>query len=182
MNHHLRLPDDGRKVEAAVVCAGAFGRFSLTQGCRMSLMDARIAFDRDARTAAAGLAAAGVPAREIAVCATESEAWAAWERGDSIAIGDLENVRNLPFDVLVEASGQLEAGAVAALPAIQRGKHVPLVSKEADSVVGAWLAATACGKGMVCTPVDGDQPSLLIDLVTWAEMLGLEIIAAGASA
>jgi predicted homoserine dehydrogenase-like protein len=36
-------------------------------------------------------------------------------------------------------------------------------------------------KGVVVTPVDGDQPSLLIALVTWAEVLGLEIIAAGKS-
>jgi predicted homoserine dehydrogenase-like protein len=31
------------------------------------------------------------------------------------------------------------------------------------------------------TPVDGDQPSLLIGLATWAEVVGLEIIAAGKS-
>ena len=31
------------------------------------------------------------------------------------------------------------------------------------------------------TPVDGDQPSLLIALASWAEVLGLEIIAAGKS-
>jgi hypothetical protein len=36
-------------------------------------------------------------------------------------------------------------------------------------------------KGVVVTPVDGDQPSLLIGLVSWAEVLGLEIIAAGKS-
>ena len=35
--------------------------------------------------------------------------------------------------------------------------------------------------GVICTPVDGDQPSLLIDLVTWAEVLGMDIIAAGKS-
>jgi predicted homoserine dehydrogenase-like protein len=43
------------------------------------------------------------------------------------------------------------------------------------------LAAQAQAKGLVCTPVDGDQPSLLIDLVTWAETLGMEILAAGKS-
>jgi predicted homoserine dehydrogenase-like protein len=90
-------------------------------------------------------------------------------------------VLHLPFDILVEASGQPEAGAVMAMAAIGHGKHVALVSKEVDSVVGPLLAARAEAKGLVCTPVDGDQPSLLIDLVTWAETLGLEIIAAGKS-
>jgi len=39
----------------------------------------------------------------------------------------------------------------------------------------------AAERGLVVTPVDGDQPSLLIGLVTWAEVLGLEILAAGKS-
>lgn len=147
----------------------------------MTLMGARIAVDRDASTAAAGLAAAGVPAREIAICSTALEARTAWERGDSVATGRLDAVLDLPFDVLVEASGQPEAAASAALAAIRRGQHVALVSKEADSVFGPWLAAEAAANGVVCTPVDGDQPSLLIDLVTWAETLGLDIIAAGKS-
>lgn len=179
MNHHLRFPPGSRRVEAAVVGAGAFGRSFLAQGRRMALMGARIAVDRDATLAAAGLAAAGVPAGAIVSCSTAAEARAAWEAGHCIATGSLDDVLELPFDVLVEASGQPEPAAVAALAAIEHGKHVALVSKEADSVVGPWLAAQAAAAGLVCTPVDGDQPSLLIDLVTWAETLGLEIIAAG---
>jgi predicted homoserine dehydrogenase-like protein len=31
------------------------------------------------------------------------------------------------------------------------------------------------------TPVDGDQPSLLMGLATWAEMLGFTMVAAGKS-
>jgi hypothetical protein len=41
----------------------------------------------------------------------------------------------------------------------------------------AWLAPT----GLTSPPVDGDQPSLLIDLVTWGETLGFDILAAGKS-
>lgn len=181
MNHHLRFPPGSRRVEAAVVGAGAFGRSFLAQGRRMALMGARIAVDRDVATAAAGFAAVGVPAPDIAGCATAAEARIAWDRGACVAADRLDTVLDLPFDVLVEASGQPEPAAVAALAAIRRGRHVALVSKEADSVVGPWLAAEAAAHGVVCTPVDGDQPSLLIDLVTWAEVLGLEVIAAGKS-
>ena len=56
-----------------------------------------------------------------------------------------------------------------------------LVSKEADSVVGPGLAHLARRTGGVVTPVDGDQPSLLINLISWAEVLGFDIIAAGKS-
>jgi predicted homoserine dehydrogenase-like protein len=147
----------------------------------MRRMNARIAIDRDATIAAEAFRAAGVPEAEIAFCATAGEAAEAWRNGRSIAAASLDPVLDLPFDVLVEASGQPEAGAVMAAAAIAHGKHVALVSKEVDSVVGPWLAATAAAKGLVCTPVDGDQPSLLINLVTWAETLDLEIIAAGKS-
>ena len=181
MNHHLRFPAGSRRVEAALVGAGAFGKSLLAQGRRMTLLSTRIAVDRDAATAAAGLAAAGTPAAEVALCADATEARAAWDRGQSIATGQLDAVIDLPYDILVEASGQPEPAATAALAAIERQKHVALVSKEADSVVGPLLAAQAAAHGVVCTPVDGDQPSLLIDLVTWAEVLGLEIIAAGKS-
>src|SRR5690606_17147539 len=65
--------------------------------------------------------------------------------------------------------------------AIAAEKHVVMVSKEADSVIGPILARRAADRGRVVTPVDGDQPSLLIGLATWAEVIGLEIIAAGKS-
>jgi len=137
--------------------------------------------DREAAIAAAAFAAVGVPAGEISCCVTAAEAAAAWRAGRCIAASRLETVLDLPFDILVEASGQPEAGAEMADAAIAHGKHVALVSKEVDSVVGPLLAARAQAKGLVCTPVDGDQPSLLIDLVTWAETLGMEILAAGKS-
>ena len=181
MNHHLRFPKGSRRVEAALVGAGAFGRSLLAQSRRMSLLRTGITVDREAATAAAGFAAAGVPTVDIAQCNTAAEARAAWDRGHYVATGNLDAVIDLPFDILVEASGQPEPAAAAALAAIERRKHVAMVSKEVDSVIGPFLASEAAAKGVVCTPVDGDQPSLLIDLVTWAETLGLEIIAAGKS-
>ncbi len=56
-----------------------------------------------------------------------------------------------------------------------------MVSKEADSVVGPYLSQRANKAGVVATPVDGDQPSLLIGLLCWARLLGLNVVAAGKS-
>ena len=39
----------------------------------------------------------------------------------------------------------------------------------------------AAARGKIVTPVDGDQPSLLIALVSWAEVLGFDIVSAGKS-
>jgi predicted homoserine dehydrogenase-like protein len=48
-------------------------------------------------------------------------------------------------------------------------------------VVGAELARRAQEKGVVISPVDGDQPSLLIGLIGWAKIMGFPIVCAGKS-
>ncbi|GAB1582684.1 NAD(P)H-dependent oxidoreductase [Phyllobacterium phragmitis] len=179
MNFHDYFAGATRPVEACIVGTGGFGRSFLAQGRHVFLMNVRIAVDIDSVTAAAALKSVGTEA--IAECRSPEEASRAWAEGYAIAAGDLAHVLHLPFDVLVEATGHPEAGARHAELAIEAGKHVALVSKEVDSVVGPGLAALAARKGRVVTPVDGDQPSLLIGLVTWAEVLGFEIICAGKS-
>ena len=87
----------------------------------------------------------------------------------------------LPIEIIVEATGDSEAGARFALAAIEAGHGVAMVSKEAECVVGPILAWKARAKGVPYTLIDGDQPSLLIGLVSWARVLGLPIIAAGKS-
>jgi len=163
------------------VGSGGFGRSFLAQGLRVPLMRARIAVDVDAAIAAAGFTSLGVPASDVALCRTAEEARQAWAKGRFIAAADLSVVIGLPIDVVVEATGNPEAGAQHSLIAIEAGHHLVLVSKEVDSVAGPYLAYLARQRGKVVTPVDGDQPSLLIGLITWAQTLGFDIIAAGKS-
>ncbi len=181
MNFHAHYAGVAEPIESCLVGSGAFGRSFLAQSRRTPLVNARIAVDLDAEAAARALRAAGFPSRGIAVCRTTAEVRAAWDRGDAVAADALETVLGLPFAVLVEATGSPEGAARHGLAAIEAGRHVALVSKEADSVVGPGLASIARAGGVTVTPVDGDQPSLLIALVTWAETLGLEVIAAGKS-
>lgn len=181
MNFHAHYASIKQPVETCLVGSGSFGQSFIGQARKMKLMNARIAVDMTAEGAARAMAAAGIPPVEIATCETAAEAKAAWAAGRYVAAGKLDTVIDLPFDLLIEATGGPEAATRHTLAAIEAGKHVALVSKEADSVVGPGLAHMAKQKGVVVTPVDGDQPSLLIALVTWAEVLGLEIIAAGKS-
>ncbi|MEO8281732.1 MAG: homoserine dehydrogenase, partial [Ideonella sp.] len=104
-----------------------------------------------------------------------------WDRGLHVATGDVSVALGLPLDLLVEATGHPEFGARHARLAIEAGLHVALASKEVDSVVGSELARLAQQRGRVVTPVDGDQPALLIGLISWAQTLGLQVIAAGKS-
>lgn len=181
MNYHHHFRRAERPVEACLVGTGGFGRSLIGQAARVPLMNLRVAVDLTAEAARDAYLAAGIAPERIALCGTPGEASAAWRRGDVIAARDLATVVDLPIDIVVEATGEPEAGARHALLAIEHGRHLALVSKELDSVVGPGLARMAAERGLIVTPVDGDQPSLLIGLVTWAEVLGLEILAAGKS-
>jgi predicted homoserine dehydrogenase-like protein len=181
MNFHSLYAGVAKPVETCVIGSGGFGQSFVAEALRVAKMNARIAVDRDAGIAARALAVSGVPAAEIAEVTDAASARAAWAAGRFVAAGSLDAVIDLPFDVVVEATGHPESAARNALAAIRAGRHVALVSKEADSVCGPGLARLAADSGVVVTPVDGDQPSLLIALVTWAEVLGFEIVAAGKS-
>jgi predicted homoserine dehydrogenase-like protein len=113
------------------------------------------------------------------LCRTAAEAAAV---GDGIAVvADAALLAAIPLDIVVEATGQPEAGGRIAAEAIGRGVHVAMVSKEVDSVVGPQLNQLALGQGVVYTTAEGDQPANLIGLVTWARLLGFEVVAAGKS-
>ncbi|MDR0441008.1 MAG: flagellar biosynthesis protein FlgA [Candidatus Accumulibacter sp.] len=170
-----------RPVEACVIGSGGFGRSFIAQGLRVPLMNVRVAVDIDAAVAAKSFVAVGIAPDEVAVCASPDAAARAWADGKYVAAADFDVVAGLPLDVIVEATGNPEAGARHARMAIESARHLALVSKEVDSVIGPYLAALARRRGKVATPVDGDQPSLLIGLITWAQTLGFEIIAAGKS-
>lgn len=183
MNLHTYFSRTGvtRPVQTCIVGTGGFGRSFLAQSLRVPLIQTRVAVDVSAETAAKAMRSVGIPSERISVCDTPEAAKKAWDAGQYIASSRLEAVLALPLDVVVEATGQPEAGARHVRLAVDAGRHVALVSKEVDSVVGPGLAHRALVRGKVVTPVDGDQPSLLIGLVTWAQVIGLEIIAAGKS-
>ncbi|MEP9367373.1 flagellar biosynthesis protein FlgA [Xanthobacter sp. VNH20] len=180
MNYHRYFPST-KAVETCIVGVGGFGRSFLAQGLHVPLMNVRIAVDLDADVVAETMREIGIPPERIRICSHRQEAEEAWAAGHFVAAADLSVVIDLPFDVLVEATGHPEGGARHARMAVEAGKHLALVSKEVDSVVGSGLAHMAAQRGRVVTPVDGDQPSLLIGHVTWAQTIGLEIVAMGKS-
>jgi predicted homoserine dehydrogenase-like protein len=179
---HLDLllgPPAPRTIEAGLVGAGEFGRTFLSQVRHMPGVNARVACDRDVSRAVAAFQAIGIDRADISVCENHGAAMAAFESGGAVVVGEAGILAGLPIDVVVEATGHPESAAGIAELAINGGKHVVMVTKEADSVVGPLLDHRARQAGVVYTPADGDQPSLLIGLVAWCRLLGLEIVSAG---
>jgi predicted homoserine dehydrogenase-like protein len=180
MNFEILLKSAGdRKVRAALTGAGDFGRSFLYQALRMKHLDVPVVINRTPSRAVKAYVAAGVSPEDVVICESAQAARKAYESGKRVVVADGDLVKELSLDVLVEGTGHPETGALHAKRAIENGWHIVMVSKEVDSVVGPELAARSAQVGRVYTPVDGDQPSLLIGLISWARVLGLKILSAG---
>lgn len=83
------------------------------------------------------------------------------------------------IDIIIEATGNPLAAVEHVLPAFEQGKHVVMVTVEADAVCGPLLARKAQHAGVVYSLAYGDQPALICDLVDWARVSGFNVVAAG---
>jgi predicted homoserine dehydrogenase-like protein len=83
------------------------------------------------------------------------------------------------IDIVVEATGNPLAAVEHALAAFRHGKHVVMVTVEADAFCGPILAQKAQAAGVVYSLAYGDQPALICDLVDWARAAGFSVVAAG---
>ena len=122
----------------------------------------------------------GFDVSRIAVCTTEDEIRAAGEEA-IIVTPDYRLVMETGITAMVECTGNTAVSSDAAILALKKGINVYMVSKETDSVCGPILNQIAEENGAVYTLVNGDQPRNLLDLISWAQLLGLEIVCAGKS-
>jgi predicted homoserine dehydrogenase-like protein len=164
---------------AALIGVGQFGRTLLMQSRRTPALELAVLCDVDIDALVAACRSAALGDEEFAVAETYDSAVIHMEAGRTVLTPSAEVAIAMPTDVVVEATGNGEAGARNVLAAIGHGRHVVLVTKETDSVVGPLLAHRARQQGLVLSQVDGDQPSLLLGLVSWARALGLTIACAG---
>ncbi|MBI4290281.1 MAG: Gfo/Idh/MocA family oxidoreductase [Betaproteobacteria bacterium] len=83
------------------------------------------------------------------------------------------------IDIIVEATGNPIAAVDHVLAAFAHGKHVLMVTVEADALCGRLLALRAHEAGLVYSLAYGDQPAIICDLVDWARASGFNVVAAG---
>jgi predicted homoserine dehydrogenase-like protein len=179
MNYELLFQDlRDRRIRIALTGAnGGFGRTFLAQ-CRVAAnIDLAVLCDRDVEGLHATLLEMGFAREALRICASAAEVRAA--AGRIALVADADWLAEAPHDIVIEATGAPEASVAIAEAALRRRVHVGMVTKETDSVVGPWLNRLALDHGVVYTTVDGDQPAGLIGLVTWARVLGFEVICAG---
>ncbi|MGW2841777.1 homoserine dehydrogenase [Streptomyces sp. NPDC001493] len=180
--HHLFAGTGDRTVRYALSGAGGgFARTLLAQTLRIDRLAPSVLCDRDVERLAEMLLELGYAPDALSVCADAVEVARAGEEGRIALVREGALLPAGAWDILVEATGSPADGFATACAALTAGRHVAMVSKEVDSVAGLHLADLAQENGVVYTTADGDQPANLIALVTWAELLGLDIVAIGKS-
>lgn len=102
--------------------------------------------------------------------------------GATAIVGDSAALFDADLDVIVEATGNPIVGIAHALRAIETGKHIIMVTVEADALAGPALAARAKAAGVVYSLAYGDQPALIWELVDWARTSGFDVVCAGKGA
>lgn len=183
MNYDILFRDlgDRRYLVGLAGAKGGFSRTFLSQLRAVPNLQVAALCDLDAEGVLGLLGELGYPTQSAVLCEDAQAAQAAIAAGMIAVVRDHALLAGLPLSIMVEATGQPEIAASIAVNALEHGVHVAMVTKEADSVVGPHLNQIAQQNGLVYTTVDGDQPANLIGLVTWARLLGFEIIAAGKS-
>ena len=83
------------------------------------------------------------------------------------------------IDVIIDATGNPNIGTLVALEAMKHGKHVVMLNVEADITIGRFLREEADKAGVVFTGAAGDEPACTLELISFAQSCGFEIVAAG---
>ncbi|MDR3471168.1 MAG: SAF domain-containing protein [Devosia sp.] len=168
------------RVRAGIIGAGNYGTAVVTQAPQTPRLDVVVVADISAETAKAAYDKAGTNPARIVYCETSDRAQAEIEKGNLVYTDRCELVpRIAAVDVVCESTGVPEASTQYALDAIDNGKHVAMCTKDCDATVGPMLKKLAAEKGVVYTPVDGDQHGLLVSLYEWAKSVGLTVISGG---
>jgi predicted homoserine dehydrogenase-like protein len=169
----------GRPIRVGLIGAGKFGTMILTQLRAMTGVRLVVLADLDLGRARAAAAEAGWPADAFATAARAGAANDVARGGRTALVDSGGLAATCELDVLIEATGHEEAGALHAYRALERGVHVVMVTVEADVVVGPALHALARRNGAIYSMAYGDQPAIICELVDWARTCGFEVVAAG---
>ena len=172
---------DGKVSKVGIIGATrGYGYTLLAQIPKVKNMELRVICSRHTDECMGVLKEIGYDENRIAVCQDKGQIEDAAE--DAILIvGDYRLVMECGITAMVECTGNTAVSSDAALLALKKGINVYMVSKETDSVCGPVLNQVAAENGAVYALVNGDQPRNLLDLYSWAKLLGLEVVAAGKS-
>src|SRR5882724_1272360 len=179
MNLYAKLQEretNGKRLRVGLIGAGKFGSMYLAQVPKTPGLHLAGIADLSPRNAKTNLERVGWKAERYAAPSLD----AAISSGLTHVGADWQAlIANPAVDIIVEATGNPIAAVEHALAAFSHGKHVVMVTVEADAMCGPLLARRAREAGVVYSLAYGDQPALICDLVDWARAAGFNVVAAG---
>ena len=168
--------DEGRPIRVALIGSGKFGSMFLTQIPTTVGMHLAAVADLSADRAKKALANTGWP----------EEGYDARSVDEALASGRTHVTEDVfgmiaaaGIEVIVDATGNPQAGVAHVLACCEHGKHIVMVNVEADAFAGPALAERAKKAGIVYSLGYGDQPALICELVDWARASGFNVVSAG---
>ncbi len=179
MNLYAKLREreaQGKPLRVGLVGAGKFGAMYLAQVPKTPGLHLAGIADLSPENARTNLQRVGWKSERYAAPSLD----AAFSSGLTHVGDDWRALIAHPLiDIVVEATGNPIAAVEHALAAFKHGKHVVMVTIEADAMCGPLLARRASEAGVVYSLAYGDQPALICDLVDWARTAGFNVVAAG---
>lgn len=169
----------GRRVRVGLIGAGQMGTDIVVQISQMAGIEIAAVADiaPDRITEAAALAGRQ---GEVASVSDETGLEAARRKGHIAATSSLDLICRSPsVDVIIDATGNPEAGSRVALTAIAARKHIVMMNVEADITIGSYLAVEAAKAGVVYTLGAGDEPAAAMELINFIRAMGYPVVAAG---
>ena len=171
----LKRQEEGKSFRVGVIGAGKFATMFLSQANSTSGFHIAAIADLDFKRAEDSLRTAGfekdlnISGIDEAISSSEI-----WFTDSGIELAQCEQL-----DLVIEATGNPEAGVDHCLAAFKAKSHVVLVTVEADVLCGAAIIKRANEAGVVCSMAYGDQPALICELIERVKSSGFEIVCAG---
>jgi len=179
MNLHrmlLERAEKGTPIRVGLIGAGKFGSMFLAQALLTPGLHVLGIADLDVARAREACRRTHWPAERVAApsfaAALKSGATRLTDDASALIAAD-------GLDVVVEATGSPSAGIRHALAGIEHGRHLVMVTVEADVLAGPLLARRARQAGVVYSLAYGDQPAIICELVDWARACGFSVVCAG---
>src|SRR5215203_5428617 len=95
--------------------------------------------------------------------------------GRPVGVADARLLVDLPVDVIVDATGVPDVGALISYAALTGGKDVATLNAEADVTIGLLLSRIAHASGQVYALCKGDEPVEVKELFDYVNAIGLEL-------
>lgn len=182
MDYTSLLNDVSGKISKVGVVGATkgYGYTLLAQIPHVKHMSLRVICSRHTDECYDVLAEIGYDTNKVVICNSAEEIAAAGEDA-IIIVADYRLVAECGITAMVECTGNVAVSSDAAIICMKKGINVYMCSKETDSVCGPILNQIAKECGVVYALVNGDQPRNLIDLYSWVNLLGLEVVCVGKS-